>query len=291
MFCRRYPSPKRVLCCALVLINCLDTQSEVFQFLSLTHHSPYPYVLFPTKQYIESNTMAVTAPTYVLEESLSSQKLWKQTAGNRPPQPVEERAYFEQMWAQNFARSSVKYEIPVEVLTASTPISISPFNDERFIDDENISNYNLAGTFHNVEDTTGGGVDGDHDADCVAEAALNQQQHQQRGGSVHMYFDPNRHKGYNLKTLGPHHHHHTLVNKKVNNVNGENTMTVLVRGDNVFGTTVSKSFQRVNEHGEQTDGIDTVSISIASYRVVEVRQVCCRLLRYSFGHLCFLLIP
>ena len=49
--------------------------------------------------------MAVTAPTYVLEESLSSQKLWKNTAGNRPPQPVEERAFFEKMWAQNFARS------------------------------------------------------------------------------------------------------------------------------------------------------------------------------------------
>ena len=64
------------------------------------------------------NTMAVTAPNYVLEESLSSQKLWKHTAGNRPPQPVEERAFFEQMWAQNFARSNVKYEIPVEVLTA-----------------------------------------------------------------------------------------------------------------------------------------------------------------------------
>jgi hypothetical protein len=230
-------------------------------FLSLTHvflfsvHQTNPYKTTTYIYiYIEANTMAVTAPTYVLEESLSSQKLWKQTAGNRPPQPVEERAYFEQMWAQNFARSSVKYEIPVEVLTASTPISISPFNDERFIDDENIS------------------------ADCIAEAALNQQhQHQQHhsysnNGAVHMYFDPNRPKEYNLKTLGPHHHHHTLVNKKVNNVNGENTMTVLVRGDNVFGTTVSKSFQRVNEHGEQTDGIDTVSISIASYRVVEVRK-------------------
>jgi hypothetical protein len=240
--------------------------------------------------------MAVTAPTYVLEESLSSQKLWKQTAGNRPPQPVEERAYFEQMWAQNFARSSVKYEIPVEVLTASTPISISPFNDERFMDDENISNYNLAGTFHNVEDTTGGGKGGggDHDADCIAEAALNQrrQQHQQQrfsgNGAVHMYFDPNRPKEYNLKTLGPHHHHHTLVNKKVNNVNGENTMTVLVRGDNVFGTTVSKSFQRVNEHGEQTNGIDTVSISIASYRVVEVRTFICCPTPILFFHYIFL---
>ena len=102
--------------------------------------------------------MAVTAPTYVLEESLSSQKLWKQTAGNRPPQPVEERHFFEQMWAQNFTRSKVKYEIPVEVLTASTPISISPFNDDGFCDDDrdapgnNLSNYNLAAPFGMKDD-------------------------------------------------------------------------------------------------------------------------------------------
>merc|ERR1719223_2364739 len=101
----------------------------------------------------EANTMAVTAPTYVLEESMSSQKLWKQTAGNRPPQPVEERAFFEQVWAQNFTRSKVKYEIPVEVLTASTPISISPFNDDGFGEDgagpgANLSNYNLAAPFN-----------------------------------------------------------------------------------------------------------------------------------------------
>ena len=86
-----------------------------------------------------------------------------------------------------------------------------------------------------------------------------------------MYFDPNLPRDYNLKTLWSHNHHHTLVNKKVKNANGENDMTVLVRGDNVFGTTVSKSFPRVNDKGEQVDGIDTVSISIASYRVVEVR--------------------
>ena len=93
--------------------------------------------------------MAVTAPTYVLEESMSSQKLWKQTAGNRPPQPVEERAFFEQVWSQNFSRSKVKYEIPVEVLTASTPIAISPFNDDGFGHDQsNISNYNLAAPFN-----------------------------------------------------------------------------------------------------------------------------------------------
>lgn len=233
-----------------------------------------------------ANTMAVTAPTYVLEESLSSQKLWKQTAGNRPPQPVEERAFFEQMWAQNFARSKVKYEIPVEVLTASTPISISPFNDDGFMGEDgggnNLSNYNLAGPF-NMK-----GVDGEGAADPasvkaaqadVAEATLNQ--HLASNGAVEMYFDPNRPKDYNLKTLGPHQHHHTLVNKKVKGVGEENDLTVVVRGDNVFGTTVSKSFPRVNEDGEPGDGIDTVSISIASYRVVEVRST--RLLSMSMN--------
>ena len=224
----------------------------------------------------ENNTMAVTAPIYVLGDSLSSQKLWKQTAGNRPPQPVEERAFFEQVWAQNFARSKVKYEIPVEVLTASTPISISPFNDDGFGDDGSpggsLSNYNLAAPF-NVKSGDGHAVADPASVKAaqadVAEATLIHKLNS--NGAVEMYFDPNRPKDYNLKTLGPHHHHHTLVNKKVKGVGSDNDLTVLVRGDNVFGTTVSKSFQRTNDKGEPIDGIDTVSISIASYRVVEVR--------------------
>lgn len=48
-------------------------------------------------------------------------------------------------------------------------------------------------------------------------------------------------------------------------------MTVLVRGDNVFGTTVSKSFALPSDKGGPIEGIDTVNISVASYRVVEVR--------------------
>jgi len=48
----------------------------------------------------------------------------------------------------------------------------------------------------------------------------------------------------------------------------EGTLTVLVKGDNVFGTTVSKSFARADISGR----IDTISISIASYRVVQVRS-------------------
>jgi hypothetical protein len=220
----------------------------------------------------EQNTMAVTAPTYVLEESLSSQKLWKQTAGNRPPQPVEERAFFEQVWAQNFTRSKVRYEIPVEVLTASTPIAISPFNDDSLGHDQsNISNYNLAAPF-NMK----GGEDGDMadpasvkaaQAD-VAEATLSH--HLNSVGAIEMYFDPNRPKDYNLSTLGPHKHHHTLVNKKMKGVGSDNDLTVLVRGDNVFGTTVSKSFPKKDNKGH--DGIDSVSISIASYRVVESKK-------------------
>lgn len=234
-------------------------------------HNVLQAIVEPHRQ--ASNTMAVTAPTYVLEESLSNQKLWKHTAGNRPPQPVEERAFFEQMWAQNFTVSKVKYEIPVEVLTASTPISISPFNDDGFIGEEgapggnNLSGYNLAGPFD--ED---GVADPELLRDAQANVAAATLIHHLNSNEAVMYFDPNRPKDYNLKTLGPHHHHHTLVNKKVKGAGEENDLTVVVRGDNVFGTTVSKSFPRVNDTGEPMDGIDTISISIASYRVVESKK-------------------
>eukprot|EP01082_Thalassiosira_pseudonana_P006047 g5400.t1.1.5e174189 g5400 g5400.t1 contig2:463915-466254(-) len=227
----------------------------------------------------EANTMAVTAPTYVLEESLSSQKLWRYTAGNRPPQPVEERAFFEQVWAQNFARSKVKYEIPVEVLTASTPISISPFNDDGFGDDGaggpggNLSNYNLAAPFNVKSGDEHAANDPASVKAAQADAAEATLIHKlNSNGAVEMYFDPNRPKDYNLKTLGPHHHHHTLVNKKITGAGSDNELTVVVRGDNVFGTTVSKSFPRVDDKGQPIDGIDTVSISIASYRVVESKK-------------------
>ena len=224
---------------------------------------------------VEHNTMAVTAPTYVLEESLSSQKLWKHTAGNRPPQPVEERAFFEQIWAQNFTRSKVRYEIPVEVLTASTPIAINPFNDDSVGHNQsNISNYNLAAPFNIKGDEDGGMADPASvkaaQAD-VAEATLNHHLNNSVG-AIEMYFDPNRPKDYNMGTLGPHKHHHTLVNKKMKGVGSDNDLTVVVRGDNVFGTTVSKSFPATNDQGQPMDGVDTVSISIASYRVVESKK-------------------
>lgn len=230
-----------------------------------------------------NSTMAVTAPTYVLEESLSSQKLWKQTAGNRPPQPVEERAFFEQMWSQNFTRSKVKYEMPVEVLTASTPISISPFHDDGGLGVSGDgggpggggavpSNYHIADGFH-----ARGGDDVQAAQADVAEATLRRHLDSGAGndngnGAVEMYFDTFGPKDYNLETLGPHQHRHTLVNKKVKGLGKESDLVVLVRGDNVFGTTVSKSFRRVDSEGRAIYGMDTVSISIASYRVIQSKK-------------------
>ena len=130
----------------------------------------------------------------MLEESLSSQKLWKQSAGHRPPQPVEERAFYEKMWAQNFARSQVDYQMPVEVLTATSPLSLNPFAD---------GNFEHAG-----------------DYDVIAPPP------QSNGGDVA--------EGMLVRGMNDHDRlATTVVNKKVKT--GEGDLTVLVRGDNVFG--------------------------------------------------------
>ena len=193
--------------------------------------------------------MAVTAPNYVLEESLSSQRLWKDTAGNRPPQPVEERAFFEKMWSQNFERSRVDYEMPVEVLTATTPISLSPFADGNFDNARgNIADYNLGGA------ATGGKESHKHSA---AEAAL-----------MSRLNEP----GPSHATAESPHLSQQVINKTVKGSESDGDLTVLVKGDNVFGTTVSKSFARPGVKGGPIQGVDTVNISVASYRVVDVRS-------------------
>jgi ACT domain-containing protein len=74
---------------------------------------------------------------------------------------------------------------------------------------------------------------------------------------------------------------HEVVNKQVKGTGSKEDLTVLIRGDNVFGTTVSKSFDRVNKLGNRE--VDTVNISIASYRVVEVRATRRGLSRFGFG--------
>jgi hypothetical protein len=62
---------------------------------------------------------------------------------------VEERAYFEQIWAQNFLQSQVKYQAPLDVLLANSPIHLSPYADGGFSDTaaDVMVNYNVA--FHN----------------------------------------------------------------------------------------------------------------------------------------------
>jgi hypothetical protein len=202
--------------------------------------------------YIDDGTlMAVTAPIYVLEASLSSQKLWKNTAGTRPPQPVEERVFYEKIWAQNFQRSQVDYKIPTDVLTATSPISLSPFSDGNFGEGQSLSG---------PDDYMGSNTEGTVGLDSETAAV----------SSVGTFYGSTsaRQKTRKGALIGPHNHHHTLVNKKVKSEGTDDELTVLVRGDNVFGTTVSKSFPNQNNNNT----IDTVSISIASYRVVEVRN-------------------
>jgi hypothetical protein len=50
---------------------------------------------------------ATAAPMYVLESTLATQQLWYSTAGLRPKQPEQERAYFENLWKRNFKDSNV----------------------------------------------------------------------------------------------------------------------------------------------------------------------------------------
>lgn len=199
--------------------------------------------------------MAVTAPNYVLEESLSSQRLWKDTAGQRPPQPVEERAFFEKMWTQNFARSQVEYRLPVDVLTATTPISLNPFADGNFdtqAGSSQLSNYNLAVPASSSDEAA--------KTSNVAEAALVRNMH-----------DPNRIQHGTI--MGSDAQNAELINRKIKAMSRDgDSLTVMVKGSNVFGTTVSKAFARPSENGRPISGVDTVNISIASYRVVEVSQ-------------------
>lgn len=188
--------------------------------------------------FLTDNSMAVTAPPYVLEESLSSQRLWKNTAGTRPPQPVEERAFFEKLWAENFSRSQVDYRMPVEVLTAASPVALSPFADGVF------------------EGTSGDTVMGNYSMPSGSDAEAEAAEHalSQLGGS-----SVNNEGG------------DSNIKQRIQGSGSDGELTILLRGPNAFGTTVSKSFARNTVPGGPVV-VDTVNISIASYRVVESRK-------------------
>ena len=201
----------------------------------------------------DGTSMAVTAPMYVLEESHSCQTLWRDTAGTRPPQPIEERLFYESMWVQNFERSQVKYHMPVDVLTATTPISLSPFADGNFA--------NTTGGQHHQENTN---YSVPTDGVQIGEVEFSNGS----GGSLSGGYGGTRLN--NGRVLGPYDHHHTVVNKTVKDHETGDKLTVLVKGDNVFGTTVSKSFLT---NGSMPGPVESVSVSVGSYRVVEVGTI------------------
>lgn len=184
------------------------------------------------------------APTYVLEESPSSQNLWRQTAGHRPPQPVEERAFFEKMWAENFARSQVHYGVPVPDLVASAavaPMAVVEDEDATAAGSDQIM-YSSLFSIATQSLRTPRNED-------VAEAILVSRMNDLAAGadsaSPRMSVRSQR----------------QLLDKD---------MTVQLKGLNAFGTTVSKSFAQTDDDG--LIGVTTVNISIASYRVVESKQ-------------------
>jgi len=235
--------------------------------------------LNPVKVAQKQTSMAVTAPIYVLEESKSSQNLWKNTAGTRPPQPIDERAFFERIWAQNFSESQVDYQIPSDVLTATSPVSLSPFADGNFDQVQIQSNtYNIDVGVLGGGSVLGGGnrnaapTDADAEASAVSNMVNAAASNKMAGGGFYGGSSSGNSRSKNLQLLGPYEHHHTRVNKKVKNDGTDDELTVVVRGDNVFGTTVSKSFPTENRLGAQSGSVLTVSISVASYRVVESKK-------------------
>lgn len=141
-----------------------------------------------------------------------------------------------------FLQSQVKYQAPLDVLLANSPIHLSPYADGGFSDTaaDVMVNYNVA--FHNP--TVFGGGAG-RTVNKVNEIAVAEATILQRAST-----------GMSPAAGG----------RKARS-DSDGTLAVLVKGDNVFGTTVSKSFPRID--GSR---IDTISISIASYRVVQPKQ-------------------
>ena len=179
------------------------------------------------------------APTYVLEESPSSQNLWKQTAGHRPPQPIEERAFFERMWAENFARSEVEYGVPVDYLVTSAAVTAPTVVEE----EEAAGSDRMYSSIMSVATPS---LRSNRKED-VAEAILISRMNDMAG----------------LDSSSP------FQNIAQRQLLDKDT-TVLLKGLNAFGTTVSKSFAQTDMDG--LINVTTVNISIASYRVVESKR-------------------
>ena len=155
--------------------------------------------------------------------------------------------------------SEVDYRMPEDILKATTPVSLNPFADGNFGTEGTGLTIGAGGT--PVADHVGGatGIGGGNKdvADFVSSFVV-------PGG---------------IGSSGGQHHHHQHPHlqgqhhRVVRCSSGSGSdLTVFTKGDNVFGTTVSKSFARPSVNGDLVSGVDTVNISVASYRVVEVRD-------------------
>ena len=83
---------------------------EDFESPSLHHAISSEFNIKPLHRALTLPAPLSEPPMYILESSLETQQLWYTTAGRRPPQPSQEREYFEKLWSKNFEASSIKYE-------------------------------------------------------------------------------------------------------------------------------------------------------------------------------------
>ena len=153
--------------------------------------------------------------------------------------------------------SEVDYRMPEDILKATTPVSLNPFADGNFGTEGTAVTIGAGGTpVADVGGATGIGGGNKDVADFVSSFVV-------PGGISGAA--SGHHQNPHLQG-----HHHRVVRSSSGS---GNDLTVFTKGDNVFGTTVSKSFARPSVNGDLVSGVDTVNISVASYRVVEVRNI------------------
>ncbi len=149
----------------------------------------------------------VTAPAAVLEESLSTQSLYRATAQTRPVQPSNERSRYETEWIRNFNNSNVTYSQDRSELCK---------RDERneMSSDPALAPPASSGIFYRL-DSAGGGK-------------------QERAAAAELEI-LKRSAAHPVKAGDP-------ATERVHRAAGG--VTVIYKVPNAYGTTVSKSFSR-----------------------------------------------
>jgi hypothetical protein len=121
---------------------------EDFESPHMTTTLSQEFARQPLQKALSLPPPATEPPLYILESSLETQQLWYSTAGRRPKQPPQERAYYEQLWAKNFESSSVPYLKSEEVLDNLNIAAITHNNNNLHraatLDNNNINNIMVA---------------------------------------------------------------------------------------------------------------------------------------------------